>query len=282
MWGQTMEPTFVHSPVVLLAAILVFSSAIGLAQTKAQPAAGAGSALVPILEQAAAQDLVLRGRATVDEPAADGAGTMVVTVGGASQPEFQGELEVLRDKRGELLVASTRVVPGIVVHDLDGTQLIQTLHADEAVGAEVTASDLSALCDLGRLARALARQEIRVDSSKDGTTYRTKLPKGYLRSAGGPVQMLQPKVLSIDVTIRVDGKQQLSGLVFSVMRTDPTAAMRERAMGGGGAIELDAGSELPEHEGATRVYDLKVAAAASERARAALADMRRAATEAGR
>jgi hypothetical protein len=223
-----------------------------------------------------------------DDRAGGGAVQVIVSGTGGDEPHpFHGSIEVLRTEKKELLIASVRALPEVVVFD-DGThQLLRTTIEDEPVGARRLATDLVSLLDLQHLAKEIegATQVTAGTPAEDGSrSIECELSTRSVRTQGtSVVAMMQPKVLAVRAHFDLDARGAIVGLELRVVRSDPTARMRRGALGdiaAGGATRTVRVREPQEsddaEEGATSVYRLRLRTEMpSMRAREALLALRK-------
>lgn len=205
-------------------------------------------------------------RKAADALEAGGAQVMFGGPGADAGEPFQGPIEVLLTDKAELLVASMRPIPEVVVFDDGAHQLVRRTIADDPVSTEHLVSDLASMLDLDRLATHVEKAT-KIDATEpasDGSrSIRCELSPRAVRSAAkGMMAMMAPKVLAVRARVDLDGKGAIVGMELSVTRSDPFAGMHRNALeqaGGGGTVvrvggpdELDTGEEGP-----TSVYKLR-------------------------
>jgi hypothetical protein len=216
-----------------------------------------------------------------------GGAQVIVRGGGDDTPAFRGAIEVLRTDRKELLIASMRALPEVVVFDDGAHQLVRTTIDDEPVSARRLANDLASLLDLGRLASQLEKttQLAAGTPAFDGSRgVDCELPARTVRAQGqGMLALMEPKVLAVRAHFDLDGHGAILGLELSVVRSDPMAHMRRNALqnASNGSSTTTVTSFAPHEgddaeEGTTSVYRLRPRAETpSVHAREALLAMRK-------
>jgi hypothetical protein len=210
-------------------------------------------------------------------------GGVMVLGAGTGDPPFEGAIEVLLSEREELLIASARSLPEVVVYDDGERLLVRTTVEDEPVGAGQLANDLVSLLDLASLAAQVekaARVEAGPAAADGSRSAEVELsPRSVRAQNRGMLGLLAPKILRVRARFELDARGAIRGLRFAVTRTDPMAGVRRRALdgalAGGGNLAFE-GGDLGDEEGATSVYELRASEAEpSARAREALGAMRR-------
>lgn len=269
-----------------------------VAQAESRPAgssadvAAATALSKALLDLEATKDLAFTGRVFSEEDAAGGAGGVIVSVAGAAggPPPFEGKIEIWRPSRDETVVLSKASLPAVALYAFGDRVITSVAFEDDPVDAQRLRTDLLALLDFGRLARAVSSGLLRVksDPKTKTTTLTVDLPKamiGYSTAAAGPVSFLVPKVIGVRGVFHLDEKKALAAISFEVTRNNPMSGLRRRAATG----DLGAGSstasptdfeEDPDDPGLASVYELKIAAAPSERAKAEYDHLRRASSRA--
>lgn len=229
------------------------------------------------------KEFVLSGSVTLEEPDSGGAQHMIVINGGGSGggEEYAGPVEIWRTHEDELVIASRDALPGFGFFDNGERSITQLNYEDVPVRASSLTSDLVALLDLNRLKRSVRKTDLDSKTGQDGKAlvFRGEISKRILRGGGGsPIQLLAPQVLRVETEFTLDDKMRLVSLKFIVVRSDPFAGLRRKALEG----ELDGGIEitserpdLSEDEGKRYIYTLNVSKKGpSDRAKALLEQVR--------
>lgn len=246
----------------------------GAAQDSAKDAESPATLLSKALGAKAAERVVLTGKITDRTEQEDGGGMramMVIAGRGKKGTKIFGKIEA--EVRGrEVFVCSQQGMPGAAAMSMGRKVLVQkTEDAEKPVDAGALANDAIYLLDLRRLSKEVARAErrakegkknvIKVKTAEDGThTIRLPLRSSMLPEPEGGMagmSMMQPKVMSIDARFVLAADGALRSMRLTVTRSDPMAAIRKRAMQGGGRIEISDPSDLEDddpEEGAKTEY----------------------------
>jgi len=243
--------------------------------------------LVQALEALAAQEAAFCGSVRVHEDTGpNGSTVQVITAGTSNAKPYIGPIDLLRTAKGELLLVSRPRLPGFVIYD-DGIRTIhQVLHEGTQPGLSELAGDLLSLVDVRRLLHFVGRSEWETieEQATGHTRYEGELPVRIIssREPGGVLGgMMRAKVLATTAVFRLDGDGHIVKVRFRVTRSDPTAALRERALSG----QLESGEVmggLPSGEdvaGKEYEYVLKPSQQ-NARQRSALVAMRKLASDA--
>src|SRR5205085_2301642 len=122
-----------------------------------------------------------------------------------------------------------------------------TTFENEAPDTSAVVGDLTAMLNLDELLKASASASSSTDATSGATTWKLALPKRLLKASSGsaPLAVMQPRIKAASATVVVSREGVATSLKVSVMRTDPMAGIKRRAMeqaaeGGGGAIAAGA------------------------------------------
>jgi hypothetical protein len=259
----------------------------------APPPAGDVSILVSalgLLERP--EGCAFEGSATIKKPAIneDETDAMIVHVGIEDHPArsepFTGAIEAVRTDQGETLLLSKSGLPGFAIYHRGTKTVTRTNFESRPVNPSRLAGDLDCLLKPADLVAAVKSAKLDVQSEDGLTVFRGDLPKRLIkgrRSEDQEVQMfsMAPKVLKVQGEFRVDSQGRLAGLKFSVLRSDPGAALRRRleeAAEEGGGLAIGPGDleDLDSDEpGPTSTYALTLAPSGpSARAKSELESLR--------
>lgn len=230
------------------------------------------------------KEIVLSGSITVEEPDSGGGQHMIVINGGGSGggEEYTGPVEIWRTDGDELVIASREALPGFGYFDNGERTITRLTFEDIPIRASSLTSDLVALLDPDRLERYVRKADLDSKAGTIGDTivFHGEISKRILRGGGGsPFQIMSPQVLRVEAEFVLDEKMRLGSLEFIVVRSDPFANLRRKALEG----ELDGGIEITtnekpdvsEDEGKRYIYTLKVSnKGPSDRAKALLKQVR--------
>lgn len=236
-----------------------------MAQDDAAAVVSPAQSLVEALERTSKTGATMTGKVTdKTESNADGAfGMMIISgMGGNKGKKFEGAFEAqTRGRRS--FVCTQRKLPGVAIMTNGNTTLIRkTEEAKAAVDATPLTEDVLRFLDLGRIAREVARAEkkttesrrkeyaITVKTSEDGAqTIDVPLRKNTLPAPDdGRLNIMLAKILEIRAVFVVAPEGTLQSMTFTVTRSDPMAAIRKRAMEGGGRIEISDPSDLADDD----------------------------------
>lgn len=194
--------------------------------------------------------------------AAGGGIAMIVGAGAGDGAPFEGDLDVWKPAVGELVLASVAPLPGLEMRVDGDVVLTRTTVADVPLSAARIRSDLLTLLDFERLTDRLGRTSLDVESDAQTGEFRIagELPAKLIRSGdGSPMAFMQPSVLRIEAVFVLAEDHSLRSMKFTVVRNDPTAAMRRMAMEqGGGNIRLNSAPQASDEEGTISVYEVRV------------------------
>lgn len=251
----------------LLSASICCLSAPGFAQVESEAPAEKSpmTVLSDALAKAAKGKVTLSGK-LVDrsENGGAGAGAMVVIGGmGGKKNKFFGKFEAQVQGR-QVFVCTEKALPGISAMRLGRKTLVRkTESSKDPIDAGYLSSDALQLLDFQRLSKEVARAERRaaegkkkrfkVKSADDGShTLNVAIRTSMLASPGNDdnpmASMMRPKILGIDAEFALDAKGQLRSMRLTVTRSDPMAAIRKRAMAGGGQLEISDPSDLEDDD----------------------------------
>lgn len=266
--------------------------------------AGSKSDLVAAINKLSQRDVSLVG--SIDEemqeqPDVGGgiAGGMqrivMSSMSGGASAEYQGDVEVMASKSGELVVASKEDLPGIKVYKSGEEVLCLQAHTKEAYTTTKMMSNLAKLVDWNALGSAVeAASKVRSSVKGKNTEFRVVLDSEFipvetpalppgLAAAGLPnikIQMANPMiptVVEFTATFTMNATKEIVGIEYSLQYNDPMKAMMANAMkGGGGAAIVQFGggpgkqakAAKPDGEadlGKLIVYDFDVAAKPSDK-----------------
>ncbi len=265
--------------------------------------AGSKSDLVAAINKLSQRDVSLVGsidEETQEQPGAGGiAGGMqrivISSMSGGPSAEYQGDVEVMAAKSGELVVTSKEDLPGIKVYKSGEEVLCLQAHTKEAYTTTKLMSNLTKLVDWTALSSAVeSASKVRSSVKGKNTEFRVVLDSEFLpvetlalppglAAAGIPnikIQMANPMiptVLEFTATFTMNAAKEVVGIEYSLQYNDPMKAIKANAMkGGGGAaiVQFGAGPAKPIKQpkqdgeadlGKLIVYDFDVAAKPSEK-----------------
>ncbi len=271
---------------VLAQLVLFFSWPVAAAQVEPGEAETptASETLSVALERLDQGDVLLHGKVTRIEPEAGMGGGAVIMIGGAGAggAPFSGPIEILRSAGRDTVIVSREALPGFALFDDGDRILTAATYEEEPLDLGPVTQDLSGLLDLAAVRKSLAKVDLAVEQDQEtgATTLSCELPKRLIRGASGMAAFMAPQVLRIEAAFRLDGAALLTGLTLRVVRSDPMADMRDKALTGeleSGAVDMGAMPEPSDREGATTVYELEVSrdkpAPRTEKARGAFLEI---------
>lgn len=255
------------------------------APTSTPSSDGSATALVAALDALrATPQVVWKAAVSESAPRAASGGAMIVDAGAMQSEPFSGTADVLVGAGGEALLCSDETLPEVVLFRKSGRVLTRATFEGTPPSTVRLSDDLLPLLDLDRLGKSVAKVAWteQVDPATHARTLLGEVDRKLVKtSGGGPMGIAAPKVLRITAKFVLDGDGRLVSMNFGVVRSDPLAGLRERALAGGGTLDFSAESpqeDAAPQEGATAHYDFKPSAdAPSERAQQLLAAMREAA-----
>lgn len=247
---------------------------------------GATSTLVDALHKfGSGAGWVVTGSASEEEGAASSSGGAIIFTGdGSDSKRFSGKFEAHRTDKGELIITSKSALPGVAIYQKDERLIVSTTREDAPVTTNNLEADLTSVLDVDRLAKSVekAKLEGKTDATSGETTFKGELPAKLIRAtSSGGIGMITPKVMKVKVEFTLTAAGQLHAAKIGVVRSDPLAGLRSRAMSGGvqngtvtlGADDLDSSSDA---EGKTAVYEIEASTSGpSNRTKDALAAMRK-------
>jgi len=203
------------------------------------------------------------------EPGGNGTGigtTVIVAGGGGGGGEpFTGPLEIWRTAEEELvLLSKDPALPRMAFYD-DGDRVITRLfYEDRPPATDRVTGDLSGVLDHDRLIRAVkkAKLEPALDEERGTITFKGQLSRRLVKSSGGGMELalMSAQVLKLEAAFVLDSRHRLQSLKFTVVRSDPLAGLKRKALSGdfsGGGVSVS--SEMPEpseEEGTHSIYTL--------------------------
>jgi hypothetical protein len=244
-------------------------------------AAALGRLTDALLDFKQAEDLVVKAEVKHEAPGAvQGKGGMVIQMGvstaGSGTP-YEGRVEAWRDARGEMVILSDKDLPGFKMFvGLDRT-VKQTTVEDRAPDLGQLERELGALLEGERLVRFVRNAELQpgVDALTGQITFKGTLSRKVIPGTGGDefTSMFTPKVLRVEVELKISKLGRFDRMVAKVVRNNPMAGgmKRIRIMGGGFGQPPKPPAEEKEEkeaEGGSTTYTLRFSGKApSERAR---------------
>lgn len=159
---------------------------------------------------------------------------------------FDGQVDLLHDD-GATLAVSRSELPRVAVFAKGKQRVVETRTAGKPFSAGPALTDLLALIDAKAVATAATSARWKEARSDDGTvTHTATLPARIIpadrREEFDPMMMsMAPRVRRIETTVRCDAQGTVKNLTFTVIRSDPQAAVMELmadAMQGGDEGEL--------------------------------------------
>lgn len=229
-------------------------------ETKSEPTP-AEAAADAVAALATAQSLAFAGK--IDELPADdggGGGAVIIMGGGGSGQPFTGRFRVLRSGV-ETVIASERKLPGVTSFDDGDRTVVRATYEETPIDAARLTGELPQLLDFRRLAGAVRRSKsVKSKQNGDGSlVYTIELSKRFVAGASGVKAMMSPRILSLGARVTADANGRVTALRFTVLRSDPMAGVRRRALEGdygGGAVTMTAGEEGEDEPGDTTVFEL--------------------------
>jgi hypothetical protein len=233
-----------------------------------------------------------------DEPAAGIAGgvqrVVISSFSTGAAKEYQGDIEILAVKSGDLVIASKDELPGVKVFKTGDDVLCLQAHQQEPFSTTKLVKNVSKLVDWAALEKAVESAskvrstakgkdvEIRVvlDASYIPNDVPAGLPPGLaggvaggaagknvkIQINGGP---MVPSIVELAATFQINSNKEIVGLAYSLQYDDPMKGMMAQAMkAGGGAIQFGAKPAKPNAEpdlGKQIIYDFDVVAKPSEK-----------------
>lgn len=210
---------------------------------------------------------VFEGSVGVSMPEEDSGGMggiMIMGGGGPAGVDFEGDIAIWRTADKELVVASTEALPGLAYYTNGDREITQINFDDEPFKTANVTGDLASLFDTSRLIDAAMNGEFTTERIEEQNALRFKgiLSKKIIKSAGGgQLGFMAPKVLRVEVEFCVGPNKTVDKAVFTVVRTDPMAAMKRQAMEGGGRVTSMGMPEASKEEGQSLIYSLTRAGA---------------------
>lgn len=197
--------------------------------------------------------------------------TSMVIVGGAGGigggEQFAGPIEIWKTGEDELVfLSSDPALPRLAYYD-NGDRIITRLFYEEQppVSDKVT-GDLSGVLDLDRLLRAVKKAKLEGAADPEGgaVTFKGELTRRLVKnqSGGMALSFVSAQVLRLEAEFVLDTRRRLKSLTFTVVRSDPFAGIKRKALSGdfsGGGVSVS--SEMPEpseEEGTRSIYRLRI------------------------
>ncbi len=161
--------------------------------------------------------------------------TIVMSGGGGNRNSFSGNFELLCTSDDELVLRSTgKSLPQIKTYD-DGERLLSEMTVEgEPVSTTQAISELSQLLNWKKLARMLENSEsAKMSNTDNNLLFKLPLSKRMIRSASGMAAIGKPEILEINTEIEMTPEFELVSVQFSVVRSNPMAAIMNMQGGGG-------------------------------------------------
>jgi len=163
-----------------------------------------------------------------------------------------------------LVIASTEALPGMAFYGNGDREITQINFDDEPFKTANVTRDIASLLDTSRLLDAVVNGEFAAEriEEQNALLFKGTLSKKIIKSAGGgQFGFMAPQVLRVEVEFRVGPEKTVDAAVFTVVRTDPMAAMKRQAMEGGGTVTSMGMPEESKEEGRSMIYSLTRAGA---------------------
>ena len=253
--------------------------------------------LIAAIGKLSQRDVALVG--SIDEEAPEEAALagglqriVVSSFSSSSSADYQGAIEILAAKNGELVIASKEDLPGIKVFKAGEDVLSVQAHLKEPFSTAKVVNNVSKLLDWSALGTAVEsaskvrstpkgkETEIRVvlDANYIPNTAPAVMPPGLaaggigknvkIQVAGGP---MQPSIIELTATFMLNSAKEVVGVEYMLQYDDPMKGMMAKVMkGGGGAIQIGGNALAKPNAGEADlgkliIYDFDVVATTPQR-----------------
>jgi|GEM_PF-7050904 len=186
-------------------------------------------------------------------------GIMIMGGGGPDGVDFEGDITIWRTAGQELVVASAGALPGLAFYTNGDRTITQINFDDEPFKTASVTGDLTSLLDTARLLDAAMNGEFTAEriEEQNALLFKGTLSKKIIKSSGGgQFGFMAPQVLRVEAEFCVGPEKTVDSALFTVVRTDPMAAMKRQAMKGGGTVTSMGMPEASKEEGQSLIYRL--------------------------